>query len=137
MTSGEGVVAFCRRVGPTLQPSEVSFVNMAASTLHAEGLMRCVSILVLALALAACANKTGQEGHSAWLQPVGNLPPPLFQDCVDFVLLDDRCVRAWYGCMRGKDERGVCVDAWESCCTLPGRGNRKTMASVSVRTVDR
>lgn len=96
--------------------------------------MRFAKVLIaaaVALTLASCVERTDSgDGRSAWLQPVGNLPPPVFLDCADFVLLDDRCVREWYGCIRGNDERGVCVDRWESCCKLPGRGHRKTMATV-------
>lgn len=97
--------------------------------------MRYAKVFALALTLTACVERADHDGPSAWLQPVGNLPPPLFQDCVDFTLLDDRCVRAWYGCIRGKDDRGLCVDQWQSCCTLYGRGKRTNMASV--RPVDR
>jgi hypothetical protein len=99
-----------------------------------EVLMRYAKTLALALTLAGCA-ESDHDGPSAWIQAAGNLPPPLYADCVDYVLLDDRCVSHWYACMREKNDRSACAYVWEGCCTLPGRGHRQTMASV--RAVER
>jgi len=98
--------------------------------------MRYAKVLAAVLALSACTiDSEAPPQRSAWLEPAGKLPPVMFQDCVDLVLLDDRCVRIWYDCTRGKD-REACVDMWESCCTLPGRGKRSSYAR-SHRPVDR
>jgi len=95
--------------------------------------MRSAKVLIvattLAMTLAACSHSDAPPQHSAWAEPTGTLPPLIFSDCADFVLLDDRCVRAWYACTRGAD-RAACGRVWEACCTLPGRGKRSSLASV-------
>ena len=95
--------------------------------------MRNVNVILLAFVvfLAAC----GHEGTAVAPAPspaaLASLPPPLYQDCVGFTTLDDACTRAWYGCRPGAADPGVCVKAWEDCCTLRGQGARSRFASAA------
>ena len=95
--------------------------------------MRSKHLLALALSLFACADAPGFAAPAStpisYAQPShSSMPPRRISDCVTYVLLDNKCTADWYKCSDG-DQRGRCVQAWRSCCTLPGNPARTTIVT--------
>jgi hypothetical protein len=54
------------------------------------------------------------------------MPPARVQDCVTYVLLDNKCTADWYKC---SDDRATCTRNWNDCCRLPGNVARTTIVT--------
>ena len=95
--------------------------------------MRCakIPVLVLALALGACA-----EPRSVATTTASTIPPERAVDCINLVLLDDKCTADWYRCRNASAEDRSCVKAWRECCTLRGQGSRSRLGAAESLTRD-
>ncbi len=96
--------------------------------------MKVVNLIILALALTACAEPHGKPAQ-AYLAAAttSSMPPRRVADCITYVLLDNKCTADWYKCSDG-GARGRCRQAWEDCCTLPGNKARTTIVAAPQTT---
>ena len=86
-------------------------------------------ILLMAMVLSACAEPSSGPVKVAGTTST-TLPPSITIDCVDLILLDDKCTADWYRCRSPSDDDRSCVRAWKACCELPGQGSRKKIGAV-------
>lgn len=88
--------------------------------------MKTRHLIVLALALATCADVANAAGRSFQPQGTPTMPPRRTADCVTYVLLDNKCTADWYKCSA---DRRICMQAWDDCCRLPGNPARTTIVN--------
>jgi len=81
-------------------------------------------LIVLALAFATCADAVSIAAPTFPLVSSPTMPPRRVDDCVTYILLDNKCTADWYKCSA---DRRTCVREWNECCTLPGNPARTTI----------
>ena len=90
--------------------------------------MKVGSALLLALALAACADSHPAPPAYFAAATTSSMPPTRAGDCITYILLDNKCTADWYHCSDGA-EHGKCRRAWAQCCSLPGNTARTTIVT--------